>query len=141
MAACKCGIRCRINIALSVLCIYCSMAMQLQLNIGGIPVTNNEVHNEINSRNACFYSVLTLFPSIHSPKQQKTRQWLLHVFVPGRCPFRMIPVRLWYMICLNFLEFHLLNTSVIPKNVPKPPFLPPLYIHVFIGQSGERMGH
>lgn len=34
-----------------------------------------------------------------------------------------------------------MSTSVIPKNVPKPPFLPSLYINVFIGQSGERLGY
>jgi hypothetical protein len=45
------------------------------------------------------------------------------------------------MICLDFLQFHHLNSSVIPKDVPKSPFLPVLYIHVFTGQSGEHMGH
>jgi hypothetical protein len=40
-----------------------------------------EVHDEINSGNACYYSVLKMFPSIHIPKQQITRQslYLRHV--------------------------------------------------------------
>jgi len=49
------------------------------------PVTNSEVHNEMNSGNACFYSVLNCSHPFTVLNNKQDSGY--HVFVPGRCPF------------------------------------------------------